>query len=61
MVLQDTLNKIGIGATGVVGSEIIEPAMQAVSIQLTDWSSALTQVIIALATVVSLFRKKKGK
>lgn len=61
MALQDTLNKIGIGATGVVGAEIIEPAMQAVSIPLTDWSSALTQVIIALATVVSLFRKKKGK
>lgn len=61
MQVQDTLNKIGIGAAGFVGSEVIEPAMQAVSIPLTDWSSALTQVIIALATVISLFRKKKGK
>lgn len=60
MISLDTLQKIGIGATGVAGSNISASIIETVSVPIQDWTSALTQVIIALATIFSLF-KKKGK
>lgn len=56
----DTLQKIGIGATGVVGSNLSASVIETVSVPINDWASALTQIVIALATIFSLF-KKKGK
>lgn len=56
----DSLQKLGIGATGVVGSNISASLIETVNVPVHDWASALTQIVIALATIVSLF-KKKGK
>lgn len=56
----DTLQKIGIGATGFVGSNVSASVIESVNVPINDWASALTQVVIALATIFSLF-KKKGK
>lgn len=56
----DTLQKIGIGATGFVGSGVSASVIESVNVPINDWASALTQVVIALATIFSLF-KKKGK
>lgn len=56
----DTLQKIGIGATGVVGSNVSASIVESVNVPINDWASALTQIVIALATIFSLF-KKKGK
>ncbi len=56
----DTLQKIGIGATGVVGSNLSATIIDTVQVPVHDWASALTQIVIAIATIFSLF-KKKGK
>lgn len=54
----DTLQKIGIGATGVVGSNLSATIIDTVQVPVHDWASALTQIVIAIATVFSLFKKK---
>lgn len=54
----DTLQKIGIGATGVVGSNLSASVIDTINVPVHDWASALTQVVIALATIFSLFKKK---
>lgn len=56
-----TVQKIGIGATGVVGSNISASVIDTVNMPIHDWVSALTQVCIALATIFSLFKKKQNK
>lgn len=56
----DTLQKIAIGATGVVGSNLSASLIETVSVPINDWASALTQVIIAIATIFSLLKKRKG-
>lgn len=56
----DTLQKIGIGATGVVGSNLSASLIETVSVPINDWASALTQVVIAIATIFSLLKKRKG-
>lgn len=56
----DTLQKLGIGATGVVGSNITASVVETVNMPINDWASALTQIVIALATIFSLFKKKRG-
>jgi hypothetical protein len=53
-----SIQKIGIGATGVVGSNITASVVDTVNVPIHDWVSALTQVCIALATIFSLFKKK---
>lgn len=55
----DKLNNVGIGLTGVAGSEAVEIAAQVSAIPISETMKALTQIIIAIATLVSLFRKKK--
>lgn len=54
----DTLKNIGIGATGVVGSNLSASVIETVSLPIQDWTSAIVQVVIALATILSLFKKK---
>lgn len=56
----DTLQKIGIGATGVVGSNLSASVIETVNVPVTDWTSAIVQVVIAIATIFSLFKKKGG-
>lgn len=53
-----SLQKIGIGATGVVGSNVTASVVDTINVPIHDWVSALTQVCIALATIFSLFKKK---
>lgn len=56
----DTLQKIGIGATGFIGSNITASVVENVSVPINDWASAITQVVIAIATIFSLLKRKKG-
>ena len=56
----DTLQKIGIGATGIVGSNLSASVIETVTVPITDWASALTQIVIAIATIFSLLKKKRG-
>lgn len=56
----DTLNKIGLGATGFIGTELVPVISQAVEIPPSGIVQAITQLIIAVATILSLFRKPKN-
>lgn len=55
----DKLNNVGIGLTGVAGSEAVEIAARVSEMPISEAMKALTQIIIAIATLVSLFRKNK--
>lgn len=55
----DTLSKVAIGATGFIGSNVTAAVVETVPVPVHDWVSALTQVCIAIATLVSLFKKKR--
>lgn len=56
----DSIQKIGVGLTGFVGSSVTSSVIETVNVPIHDWTSALTQVVIAIATLFSLFKKKKG-
>lgn len=55
----DTLTKIGLGATGFIGTELVPVVAQAAEIPPSGIMQAITQLIIAVATIISLFRKPK--
>lgn len=50
---------MGIGLTGVAGSEAVQIAAQVSDMPISETMKALTQVIIAIATLISLFRKQR--
>ena len=55
----EKLNKLGIGAVGMVGTEMA-PAIQQVSeLPVSELMKAVTQIAIAIATILSLFRKQR--
>lgn len=56
----DKIQNIAIGAAGVVGTEVVEQISAIDASVANNWVSALVQVVIAISTVVSLFKKKKG-
>lgn len=55
----EKLNNIGIGLTGVAGSEAVQLASEVSEMPISEGMKAITQIIIAIATLVSLFRKPK--
>lgn len=55
----DKLNNVGIGLTGVAGSEAVQIAAQVSEMPISEGMKAITQVIIAIATLISLFRKQR--
>ena len=44
----DTLQKVGIGLTGVVGSNVSASVIETVNVPINDWASALTQIVISV-------------
>ena len=55
----DTLSNIVKGTAGVVGIEVLENASQVVPIESGSWLSAISQLIVAVATIFSLFKKRR--
>lgn len=50
-----------IGSTGLISTEVTAQVAETVSIPISDWTTAITQVIIAVATLFGLFRKRSKK
>lgn len=50
-----------IGSTGLISSEVTAQVADTISIPISDWTTAVTQVLIAVATLLGLFRKRKNK
>lgn len=56
--MANEFNKIIIGGSGLVGSGVANKAVEVVNYPITDWTSALVQLVIAVATIFGLFRKR---
>lgn len=56
----EKLQSLGIGLTGMVGSGTADYIVNTAPVPVSDIMSVITQVIIGIATLISLFRKKKG-
>lgn len=57
--LIDSLQTVTVGTVGIVGSGVVNDVVASMPVAHTEWTTAITQVIIALATLVSLFKRKK--
>lgn len=53
--------KLLIGGSGGVISEVVSNQIEQANIQDSTWVNALTQLVIAIATIISLFKRKKQK
>lgn len=56
----EKLNKLGIGSVGFVGTEIAPAIQQVAELPVSELMKAVTQVAIAIVTILSLLRKSKG-
>lgn len=52
------IQSVIIGSTGLVGSGVVSNVVETVNFPIHDWASALTQLVIAVATIFGLFRKR---
>lgn len=55
----EKLNKLGIGAVGMVGAEMAPVVQQVAELPVSELMKAVTQIAIAIATIISLFRRQK--
>lgn len=55
----EKLNKLGIGAVGMVGAEMAPVIQQVSELPVSELMKAVTQIAIAIATILSLFRKQR--
>lgn len=55
----EKLNKLGIGAVGMVGAEMAPVVQQVAELPVSELMKAVTQIAIAVATILSLFRRQK--
>lgn len=55
----EKLNKLGIGAVGMVGTEMAPVIQQVSELPVSELMKAVTQIAIAIATILSLFRKQR--
>lgn len=59
----DTLHKVQhalIGTAGMVGTQVTPEVLEVATISPGSWVQAVTQVIIAVATLVGLFKNRKS-
>ena len=56
----DRLNKIGIGSIGFVSTEVAPAIQQVAEMPISELMKAVTQIAIAVATILSLFVKRKA-
>ena len=53
------VNKVVKGGLGIASSFMVAEAPQIAQIDISSVAEALVQLVIAVATVISLFKKKK--
>lgn len=59
LFMNDTLSKIVTGAAGIGGTELVQAAAPITPDQINSTVGLLGQIIIAIATIISLFKKRK--
>lgn len=60
MVQNDTINKVVTGVAGVTATEVAPPIIDAIVTNPSNVVQIVVQVIIAISTLVQLFKKKKS-
>lgn len=55
----EKMKTLAVGLTGMIGSAGTDVIVQASNIPVSDWTAAITQVLIAVATLIGLFKKRK--
>lgn len=60
-MLMDTLHKVGIGASGLLGAEIAPQVVDVVSTDPADLVQVVVQIVIGIATLLGLLKNKKYK
>ena len=56
----DNVKTIFLGSAGVAGQEVVQVATELQVAPITESVGLVSQIIILVATLVSLFRKKKN-
>lgn len=57
--MNDTINKIVIGATGIVSTNVTPEMAQLIAPDVANLTSVVIQILIGIATLFGLLRKKK--
>ena len=55
----EKVNKLGLGSVGMVGTQMAPVIQQVSELPVSELMKAVTQIAIAIATIVSLFRKQR--
>ena len=55
----EKLTKLALGAVGFVGTSAVDPVVELVQSDTSTLVDAVIKLVIAVATVISLFKKKK--
>lgn len=59
--MRNTLVKLAIGGSGLIASGVTEQLTQINATQATEATSLIVQILIGIATLFGLFRKKAKK
>lgn len=57
-MLKDTITKIAVGSAGIVSSEAVPNVIDTIVTQPSEVVSVIVQIIIGIATLFGLFKKK---
>ena len=55
----EKLTKLAVGAVGFVGASAVDPVAELTQVNSSTLVDAIIKLVIAFATVISLFKKKK--
>ena len=55
----EKLTKLAVGAVGFVGASAVDPVAELAQVNTSTIVDAIVKLVIAVATVISLFKKKK--
>lgn len=58
--MNDTINKIVVGSAGVGASEVVQQVVSNDIVPITEGVGLVTQIVILLATLFGLFKKKRN-
>ena len=56
----DTIKTLFIGSTGAAATEVVNIAQNFDPVPITEGAGLVSQIIILVATLIGLFRKKKN-
>ena len=55
----EKLTKLALGAVGFIGTSAVDPVVEIAQVSTSTLVDAIIKLVIAVATVISLFKKKK--